>query len=83
MVTLEEVKRVKAEYEEELMRKPGVVGVAIGHKHINGRKTNLLCIICYVMEKKRVGELEEHDIIPEEIEGVPVDVVESGQVRAL
>jgi hypothetical protein len=83
MVTLEEVKRVKAEYEEELMRKPGVVGVAIGHKNINGRKTNQLCIVCYVIEKKRKGKLDGSDIIPEEIEGIPVDVVESGQIRAL
>lgn len=83
MVTLEEVRRVKAEYEAELMRKLGVVGVAIGHKQINGRKTNQLCIICYVVKKKRVGELEERDIIPREIDGVPVDVIESGQIQAL
>lgn len=83
MVTLEEVRRVKAEYERELMRKPGVVGVAIGYKLIRGKKSDQLCIICYVIKKKRMGELEEHDIIPEEIEGVPVDVIESGQVRAL
>jgi uncharacterized membrane protein YqgA involved in biofilm formation len=83
MVTLEEARRVKNEYENELMRKLGVVGVAIGYKHIRGRKTNQLCIICYVVKKKRIGELEEYDIIPEEIEGIPVDVIESGQIRAL
>ncbi|MFW9910792.1 MAG: hypothetical protein ACFFEF_19730 [Candidatus Thorarchaeota archaeon] len=83
MVTLEEVRRVKAEYERELMRKPGVVGIAIGYKLIRGKKTDQLCIICYVVKKKRIGELEERDVIPEEIEGVPVDVIESGQVRAL
>jgi uncharacterized membrane protein YqgA involved in biofilm formation len=83
MITLEEVKRVKAEYEKELMQKPGVVGVAIGYKLIKGKKTNQLCIVCYVVKKKRIGELEEHNIIPEEIEGIPVDVVESGQIQAL
>jgi hypothetical protein len=83
MVTLEEVRRVKAEYEAELMRKLGVVGVAIGHKQTSGRKTNQLCIICYVVKKKRIGQLEERDIIPEEIDGVPVDVIESGQLQAL
>jgi hypothetical protein len=83
MVTMEEVKRVKAEHEKELMKKPGVVGVAIGHKHIDGKKTNQLCIICYVIEKKPIGDLEVRDIIPEEIEGVPIDIVESGRVRAL
>jgi hypothetical protein len=83
MVTLEEVRRVKAEYEAELMRKLGVAGVAIGYKQINGRKTNQLCIICYVVKKKRTGQLEERDVIPEEIDGVPVDVIESGQLQAL
>ena len=83
MVTMEDVRRVKAEYEEELMRKPGVVSVAIGYKHIDGKKTNQLCIICYVSEKKAVGELKASDIIPEAIEGVPIDVVESGRIQAL
>jgi len=83
MVTMEEVRRVKENHEAELMETSGVVGVAIGYKHIGGRKTNQLCIICYVTAKKAEGELEEHDIIPEEIEGVPVDVVESGKIRAL
>ena len=83
MVTMDDVRRVKAEYEEELMRKPGVVSVAIGYKHIDGKKTNQLCIICYVLEKRPDGELKKRDIIPEEIEGVPIDVVESGRIRAL
>lgn len=83
MVTMEEVRRAKENHEAELMEKSGVVGVAIGYKHIGGRKTNQLCIICYVTSKKAEGELEKHDIIPEEIEGVPVDVVESGKIRAL
>jgi hypothetical protein len=83
MVTLEEARRVKTEYENELMRKLGVVGVAIGYKYTKGRKTDQLCIICYVVKKKRIGELEERDIIPEEIDGIPVDVIESGQIRTL
>jgi hypothetical protein len=83
MVTMEEVRRVKAEYEAELMRKSGVTGVAIGYKHVDGKRTDQLCIICYVMEKRTVGDLKARDIIPEAIEGVPVDVVESGQIRAL
>jgi hypothetical protein len=83
MVTLEEVKRVKAEYEKELMQRPGVVGIAIGYKLIKGKRTNQLCIICYVEKKRRIGELEARDIIPEEIEGIPVDVIESGQIQAL
>ena len=83
MVTMEEVKRVKAAYEEELMGKSGVVALAIGYRYVDGEKTNELCIICHVVKKKPIGELKEHEIIPEEIDGVPVDVVESGRIRAL
>ncbi|MHA2143067.1 MAG: hypothetical protein ACXADD_16400 [Candidatus Thorarchaeota archaeon] len=83
MVTMEEVRRVKAEYEEELLKKAGVVGVAIGHKHVDGKKTTQLCIICYVTKKRVPGELKERDIIPETIEGVPIDVIESGQIQTL
>jgi hypothetical protein len=83
MVTMDDVRRVKAEYEEELMKKQGVVGVAIGYKHIDGKKTTQLCIICYVSKKRPAGELKAGDIIPEAIEGIPIDVVESGQIQAL
>ncbi len=83
MVTMEEVRRVKAEYEEELMKKAGVVGVAIGYKYVDGKKTTQLCIICYVTKKRAASELNERDVIPETIEGVPIDVMESGQIQAL
>ena len=83
MVTMEKVRRVKKKYEADLMGMHGVVGVAIGYKHVDGKKTNQLCIICYVIDKKLESALEEHDIIPKEIEGVPVDVIESGRIRTL
>lgn len=83
MVTMEKVRRVKRKYEADLMEKSGVVGVAIGYKYVDGKKTNQLCIICYVVDKKSESALEKNDIIPEEIEGVPVDVIESGKIRAL
>jgi argonaute-like protein implicated in RNA metabolism and viral defense len=82
MVTLERVREVKKKHEAELMKKSGVVGVAIGYKYIDDRKTNQLCIVCYVVEKKKEKDLKTEDIIPEEIEGVPIDVVESGRIRA-
>jgi len=83
MVTMEEVKRVKAAYEAELMGKSGVVALAIGYRYVDGEKTDELCIICYVVKKKSIEELKGHEIIPREIEGVPIDIVESGRIRAL
>lgn len=83
MVTLEDVKRIKEKYEAELMKKQGVVGCAIGYKNTNGKKTNRLSIICYVKKKKSKEKLKKKDIIPEEIESIPIDVVESGEFQAL
>lgn len=82
MVTIEEVRRVKEKYQSELMRKFGVIGCGIGYKYVDGKKTNELCIICYVKEKIPKEELEEKDIIPEIIEGILIDIVESGEIRA-
>jgi len=83
MATMEEVRRVKQKYEMELMKKSGVVGCSIGYKHVAGKKTDELCIVCYVSKKRQASELSKEDMIPREIEGVPVDVIESGGFRAL
>ena len=82
MVTMEKAREVKKRHEAELMKKSGVVGVAIGHRHIGDRKTDQLCIVCYVVEKRAEEDLKAEDIIPTEIEGVPIDVVESGRIQA-
>ncbi len=80
MPTIEEVKE---KYEQELMNKAGVVGCSIGYKQIGGKKTDKLSIVCYVKKKKKEEDLKVKDIIPREIEGVPTDVVESGELKTL
>jgi hypothetical protein len=83
MATIEEVKRVKEKHEHALLKKSGVTGCGIGYRYINGKKTDMLCIVCYVKEKKPEEKLRKNDIIPKEIEGIPVDVVESGRFKAI
>ena len=82
MITMEKAREVKKRHEAELMKKSGVVGVAIGYKYIDGEKTDQLCIVCYVAKKSAEANLKTEDIIPKEIDGVPIDVVESGKIRA-
>jgi hypothetical protein len=65
------------------MNKAGVVGCSIGYKEIDGKKTDKLSIVCYVKNKKKEKDLKIKDIIPREIEGIPTDVVESGELKAL
>ncbi|GFO97052.1 hypothetical protein ig2599ANME_1250 [groundwater metagenome] len=83
MVTLEEARRIKNKYESSLLKKKGVVGCATGYKIVGGRKSDEPAVICYVVKKKPKSELREEDVVPENLEGVPTDVVESGAIRAL
>jgi hypothetical protein len=78
----ERVKRVKEKYEDFLLSKEGVVGCSIGYKVVGGRKTEKLSIVCLVKEKKPEENLKKSDLVPKEIEGVPVDVVEVGEIEA-
>jgi len=73
MKSLEEIQRVKREVERELLKLPGVTGVDVGQKIVDGKKTDVIAIIVYV-EKKR--DVPEEFAIPKEIQGVPTDVVE-------
>lgn len=83
MATLEEVKKVREKHEASLMKREGVVGCAAGYKQVGGKKTDELCVVCFVVQKKPEEELRKQDVIPKNIEGVPTDVVESGEIRAL
>lgn len=69
---------VQNRYTEYLMRKPHVTGVAAGMRCRHGVTTNQLCLVVMVDEKVDADALDPEDRIPEEIEGVPVDVQEMG-----
>jgi hypothetical protein len=83
MPTIEDIRKIKEKYEQELMSKAGVAGCSIGYKQTGGKKTDKLSIVCYVKNKKKEADLNSKDIIPGEIEGIPTDVVESGEFKAL
>ena len=73
---------VKNAYQAELMSKANVVGVGVGLRRKGGRCTNTVAIVVMVREKIRRSRLAPEDIIPKQIEGVPVDVQEVGEIQA-
>lgn len=77
------VRAVKAAYEKELLRKANVVGVGIGLRRQGGQPTGELSIVVSVTHKVPLEELDPQDVIPRELEGVPVDVQAVGRLRAL
>ena len=74
---------VRIRYEAELMRYPNVIGVASGIRMKQGKPTEEYCIVVYVNQKIPPNQLNKDEILPSHVEGVPVDIVEAGQVEAL
>ena len=73
------IKMVKAKFEMTLMRKPHVVGVGIGlAPAISPGMQRVLALIVNMSDKPSI-----EDPIPSSLDGVPVVVQQTGQLRAL
>lgn len=70
------IRPVKQRIEDELLARPGVVGVDINEKVKGGNPTGELSIVVYVESKKPKNALGEEEMIPKEIDGIPTDVQE-------
>jgi len=74
---------VKSRHEARLMQKANVVGVGVGFRERGGVLTDEVTLVVNVIRKLPPDQLAPEDLIPSEIEGVPVDVRETGEIRAL
>ena len=74
---------VKRRHEQGLLRKANVVAVGVGFCRRGDVLTKEVCIVVSVKNKVPLSELKPRDIVPAQIEDVPVDVVETGEIRAL
>ncbi len=74
---------VKARYEASLLKKANVVGVGVGFRQRGGELTYEVALVVSVTRKLPPAQLSPQDVIPDTIEGVPVDVRETGTIRAL
>jgi len=73
---------VKETYQNSLLQRPNVVGVGVGLQRKGGQRTGQVGLVVMVDHKVAKGLLRPEDMIPEEIEGVPVDVKEVGHIKA-
>lgn len=73
---------VKEAYQNSLLQRPNVVGVGVGLQRTGGQRTGQVGLVVMVDHKVPKGLLRPEDTIPEEIEGVPVDVKEVGHIKA-
>ncbi len=80
---IERVRAVKAIHEQSLLSRPNVVGVGVGLRQRGGQFTDEVCIVVSVRQKTPDEQLPPADRIPTQIDGVPVDVQVTGEIRAL
>ncbi|MBN2549846.1 MAG: hypothetical protein JXB15_11850 [Anaerolineales bacterium] len=79
---IEKAQAVRLLHQDELMAKANVVGVGVGLRHTGQKRTETVALIVMVSKKLPRALLDPQDVIPSEIDGVPVDVKEVGEVRA-
>jgi hypothetical protein len=79
--TLEAI-RVRQAYEADLLAKANVLGVGVGMRRRRGESTEEVAVVVLVSRKIPAAQLAPRDVIPRQIEGVPVDVLEVGEIRA-
>lgn len=80
-MNIEEIREDNTNY---LLNKNNVCGTATGKKWINGEPTEEDAIIVFVQKKYKedgvIRKYSEEDIVPDNIEGIPTDVVEVGKI---
>jgi hypothetical protein len=69
-------------YSDYLMSLPHVMGVAVGYTSRRGQREAEIGLIVMVDEKLPTAQLAEEEIVPRELDGVRVDVQESGAFSA-
>jgi hypothetical protein len=78
----EKAQTVKRAHEGDLMSKANVVGVGVGLLKRGGVRTKTVGLVVMVTHKVPSSQLAAKDLVPREIEGVPVDVEAVGQIEA-
>lgn len=78
--TMHALLSVKEKYKFQLISIPGVVSVGIGYKSVNKKCTNQLAIVVGVEKKLARPEVDEDEMIPDNLDNIPTDVVEIGKI---
>jgi len=73
----ERLLKVMRRHRKRLEQFPNVRTVDIGYEFTNGQPTGRLAIRVHVNEKQPEADLKRSERLPEELDGIPVDVIQS------
>jgi hypothetical protein len=79
---LQKAQDVQQRYENYLMNKPHVVGVGVGYASVHGAQTPEVAVVVMVDHKLPPENLAPMDRLPSRLEGVRIDVQETGAFEA-
>lgn len=79
----DEIAQVKEASKENLLAMKNVVGVGVGYKIQGGEQSDEFAIVVMVSRKLPLPALAPETVLPKHVEGVKIDVIEVGQLRAL
>jgi len=78
-----DIVRIKEKHEDQLLKLPNVVGVAIGEKVVKGQVVPGKEVIkVFVTRKVPESQLKPDQVIPKTLEGYETDVEEIGIITA-
>lgn len=75
---IEKIAALQDKYSPKLMAYPHVVGIGIGLRQRQGKTTNELCLVVMVSEKLPASKLPPGGLLPRELDGIGIDVIETG-----
>lgn len=74
---LAKAEQVLESVRDEWLEREGVTAVDLGFKWSKGEMTGRLSLRVHVAKKKDAADLDEAELFPEEVDGLPVDVIEA------
>ena len=78
LIAMEQVRAVMQTHRDYLLSLPNVVGLGVGLRQTAGQWTDTVVLAVMVTQKQPLEALSAEERIPSEIDGIPVDVQETG-----
>ena len=70
------IKAVQEKHLDRLLAQPNVTAVDVNYRTKGGEKTDQLCLVIWVRRKSPESGIPAEEVLPREIDGVPVDIIE-------
>jgi hypothetical protein len=83
MAATDEISQVKEGSKGDLLAIQNVVGVGVGYKIKGGQQTDDYAIVVMVSQKLPLSAIAPEAVLPKNLSGIKIDVIEVGELRAL